>query len=423
MFNRENITLIALIFWIAVVVFYFIRTPTDVRSSDHWGQANYTKIIATEHRFPKPYEGWITYNPPLYYLVNSLIAPSYFKTNIDTHKNCVRVMSIVYGVLTLLITLWLVQQVSTDRWIQLLATLFVCTTPQHLIVFSTYNNDSLSTLLSVSTIALSYKLHKKWSNLYAFYLLLVSAAGNYTKHTFLWCVLTICIICWVNILRRGLSFARNEFKIILTLLLSLILLSPWLIFHNYRYSGKILPFNVESKLFPKKLTAEIIINNFKERMKVPILQESRETWKDPFVHPQGGMHSKKPNYWSMMFVHSIISTWSYDNPSFTFIYFLLLLHLFIGIVALINSLKSSTTKLAVFVIFVIHGIQISYYLTLNDCFDLGWATAYRYICWSRTCWAMLIANALLNCPLLDKILRIGIISNLFFLMTVTGSGW
>ena len=309
---NKNLLLIALVVWLIIAISYLNRTGPEVRSTDWWGHLPYTKIIATEHRRPKPQEGWQTYNPPLYYIINSFIATSKIKTNDYTHKQSVRLASILYGIIVLIIIYWFLKQVTQDKLAQILTLLFIGTTPNYIFVFSIYNNDSLVTLFCVLLLFLCYKLNIKWSWKLAICFLIAAVAAIYTKYTALWCILTLCILNLLPILNKKLP-SKNQIKIISILIFSTALLLPWLVFHNYRYSHKLFPFN-DYSIFAKKITPGFIVNNAFERLKIPVLQEPKNTWDDPYIHSCEGKSTKRPNYWSIVFVHSVINEWTFLKP-------------------------------------------------------------------------------------------------------------
>ena len=101
-FIRNNKVLqIALALWFIIGVIVLKQIPYEHFCHDcaaHW---DHTKIIVNEHRLPKPGEGWEMHQQPLYYLLASLITPKALNTNISFHVNCVRVLSIVFGAITL----------------------------------------------------------------------------------------------------------------------------------------------------------------------------------------------------------------------------------------------------------------------------------------------------------------------------------
>lgn len=413
---NKNLILVTLAIWLIVSVVYFCRTPPKTRSTDWWGHPIYTKIISQKHRFPKPHEHWQTYNPPLYYIINSFISPSYFKTNITIHKNRVRLLSILYGAITLWIILWLLKQTSENKMAQFLAALFISTTPNFVMIFTTYNNDSLNTMLCVGLIALAHKLNKNWSWKYGLILLIVATAAAYTKYTSLWCFLTVCILCCTNLLFKKFP-SKNQLKIISIFILAFCLFTPWLIFRNYGQTKKFFPFN-DYSIFNKKVSLGLILNNAKERLKIPVLQQPPNTWNNPFVDPQGNP-GKKFNYWSMTFIHSVINEWSYTFPPEELIYLLLWVHLIVNLITLRKVFDLNITKQAFLSILVIHLIHLIYFLTLRESYGLATAISYRFIAWSYAAWAILYSKGLSGKEYWSYILRriflIGIILQVYFL--------
>lgn len=144
--NKYFILFIVLFIWLTVASVYAYRSVWFHRSSDHWGQLQYAEIIVRENRLPFPREGRVTYNPPLYYFINSLLFPESIKGNNTLHINSVRAMSIVYGAIAIVFMWWLLNLIGLNPCSQMVSLLFVSTTPMFVFEFSTYNNDSLSTI-------------------------------------------------------------------------------------------------------------------------------------------------------------------------------------------------------------------------------------------------------------------------------------
>src|SRR3990167_6545068 len=105
--NKYLTLFIVLFIWLTVASVYACRSVWFHRSSDHWGQLQYAEIIVRENRLPTPREGWITYNPPLYYFINSLLFPESIKSDKILHINSVRAMSIIYGAIAIAFMWWL----------------------------------------------------------------------------------------------------------------------------------------------------------------------------------------------------------------------------------------------------------------------------------------------------------------------------
>jgi len=60
---------VVLLLGLGVRVWYFLDTPYLVRAHDVEAHINYLRVLALEGRRPTPAESWLSYHPPLYYLV------------------------------------------------------------------------------------------------------------------------------------------------------------------------------------------------------------------------------------------------------------------------------------------------------------------------------------------------------------------
>ena len=85
-----------LIVWVLFAFLFIARTPSGAFTYDYHGHMEHTRILYDEHRLALPREGWESYQPPLYYIVNVLFSP-----HRPSHSFQVRLMSVLYGVLTL----------------------------------------------------------------------------------------------------------------------------------------------------------------------------------------------------------------------------------------------------------------------------------------------------------------------------------
>lgn len=77
--------------WLLVGAFYIVRTDGRLQH-DLRGHVEYTQRIYRDKALPSPYQGWQTYHPPLYYLVNQFAFPGDRR-----HMGIVRFMSVLYG--------------------------------------------------------------------------------------------------------------------------------------------------------------------------------------------------------------------------------------------------------------------------------------------------------------------------------------
>ena len=101
---------------VAVRLAYLRVTPFSLRTHDGEGHIEYVEYILRHHSLPGPYDGWVFYHPPLYYVLGALtwrVITSMGITSYHTILRGLQLQSMVYqlgfvafGILT------------TDLWIQ-----------------------------------------------------------------------------------------------------------------------------------------------------------------------------------------------------------------------------------------------------------------------------------------------------------------
>ena len=162
--TRHYPPFIAAVVWLSLASMTVLRTLDDDLSHDFSGHVHYTQYIAEHKRIPPPEEYFESYQPPLYYLLNSLVFPTSLH-----HVRWVRFMSVVSGCIALWLIAWLLDHQGVAVSVQLIVLLFMATTPAYLFLFMGYNNDALSTLLGTSMIVLGYRLLHDWRRREAFF--------------------------------------------------------------------------------------------------------------------------------------------------------------------------------------------------------------------------------------------------------------
>ena len=417
MIANKTILIIVLGLWILIVAIYLNNTPLETRSHDWDAHLQYTEIIVNQHHLPKPYEGYHTYHSPLYYLIISAILPPQFRTDPANHHRFARVLSVVFGVLTIVIMAWGIERLTKDKFVELLVLLFITTTPKFVITFSTYNNDSLSTLLCVLVMAICYQLYKNWSWKLAIKLLVVATASIYTKYTSVFCFAVIFLICCKNLLQQKFS-GLIQIRIIVILLLSTVLFTPWMVFHNYQYTGKLVPTSFDSKINPQFNLGEIN-NTLSTVFKNPLSNQFPHEWDAPWAHPYERPETKQHDYPAFVFVTSVLSEFILQTPNINFIWTILWIHLFAYILGIREIFRSTITKLSAYFILLSHLIHIvnisRVTVPVFGCF-----MDFRYICWTWAAWAILYASAFSNKSewswILSRLLVIGIFIHIYILV-------
>ena len=416
--EKNKIVIFAITVWVIVALGYLNQNQRPQRCMDFWGHVEYTSIIANDMIFPSPSHGWETFQPPLYYLINSYIAPNTFKTDNTIHIRYVEYLSVFYGAVVLWIIYWFLGKFCIDPKIQLIVLLFIATTPKFAFVFSSYNNDSLAILLSIATLAFTYKLYYDWSVRYATLLLLVATAAHYTKYIALISTAAAFLICFKDLVLKK-SLGQNQKKVLVILMASVILLVPWLKFHNYKYSGEYFPSNIKGigdqdglRLPKDKFLLDIV-------SPTAILEMREHKWEDPFHHVWSTeVSTKKSDYWSSSFINSIYGETSFKEPGLLVAWLLFWIHLFSRVSGLKIMLKSGVNKIAGILILVAHLGQIAIIFTAPYAPSMD----YRLIGWTWLPWAILYANFLTQktpwSELLKRVLIVAICVQSYTLFTI-----
>lgn len=425
--SHRTILEIVILTWTVIVLVYLVRTPVADRTHDLVGHLGYTKIVAQEKRLPSQLESTQSNNPPLYYLVNSLVAPKSLKsggTDKTVHIQYTKLLSVIYGVVTLLLIGNFLKRIAVPPLVILLILLFVGTTPEFVFVFTSYNNDSLAVLLSVALLVSLWSTYNNWSLWKMLVTLIIAICGLYVKCSMIFCLLSVILICLIKI-ARGVTVDKKLVKILAILLTSIVLFLPWLIFHEGsiflmgRSSGRI---NMSSVLLKG-------IERLSTVLKIPVLQTNNKEWKKPWVYPVtkdniDSIHvsSKSFDYLSYIFVTSVIGEYEFKSPGIRVIWFLLGVHLFVYAVAVSGSFSSSVTKLAFGLIVlshITHMLSLAFYETPI----LGYTMDYAHIFWSLLCWTILYSSAAQSkreivSSVFSCLLLVGTIIHLYVLMTV-----
>ena len=424
----EKFQIIALIIWLLVAVNYLFHTPIGHRNHDFWGHIEYSQIIAKEHRIPTPYEKWQAFQPPLYYLICSVIAPaSLLQEDKTIHIRLVQLMSVFFGLITVWIISWFLQKSNNkfSSFSKFITLLFVVLTPKFVFIFSTYNNDSLVTFLIIASIALTYSLYNNWSWEKAFLLFIVSTAAAYTKFSSLTAILAIIIVLCRSLLNLRLP-NNNEMKIIITLLVSLVFLCPWLILHNQKLTGKLFPNNAENGL-GEFLTVNDDRSLDKVFFRIPFFQQDLHEWEDPWAYGHTHIENKKHDYLGFSFITSIYGETIFETPSIITVWILVWIHLIFYLAGLKYVFKTNITKLSGMIILMSHFGQAVYIFLSKS--PPACTMDFRYIAWSLLGWSVLYKEAIsssisfLSSILLTRLMLVGIIIQIYFLVTCTGNNF
>lgn len=322
--------------WLLVGAAYIMRTDGRLQH-DLRGHVEYTQRIYRDKALPSPYQGWQTYHPPLYYLVNQLAFPDGRR-----HIGIVRFMSVLYGgifgALCLLACRWMVGR----EGVGILATSYLMSTPAVIQLFSSYNNDSLTMVLSASFLMLlwSYWRTGRWR--YWVLSVVIGTLAVYTKFSAIYLLLSVVIVVGVTVCLRILPF-RKAFVIAGAICIPGIILLPWLYFHNYCSTGKLFPHNVEVPTGRIMVAATMENNGGVVRFLLAPPGISWTRWDSPYAIGRGkdnGWDWTKKDLGSSTLVTSVLGEFDYSSvarrhPGLTEIFAWLALGLRLGLVVLL----------------------------------------------------------------------------------------
>lgn len=321
--------------WALVAVLYIARSPGGAFAHDFPGHRQYTQILALEHRLPHPREGVECYQPPLYYLLNVLLLP-----RAAGHIFIVRVVSVLYGVLTLGLVAGILRRLEVPDETQFLALGLLATTPAFLFLFTTYNNDALATLISVAMLAVAYELFAHWKPRNLILLGALAGIGVYVKLTALVLLAVLMIVLAFLSLTHRWPF-RRFWKVGGVLLAAACLLIPWLIGHNLRLTGRLFPSPPDYEPFaPLRLPAGPL-----RTLLTPPGWTAGE-WADPFTHMWDATGNKNSSYVAYLFLTSIFGEQTLGFFPRAIARALACLHGFLWISASVLAWRSAKGRLA-----------------------------------------------------------------------------
>lgn len=365
--------------WFLFAFLFIARSPAGAFSHDFRGHVQFTQILYSERRIPLPREGWETYQPPLYYLINTLFSPER-----PSHTFQIRLMSALYGILTLLLITRLLARYAILPSAQLIVLAFVASAPSFIFMFTTYNNDSLATLLSVAILVTAHAWILEGRRRSVIFLGVLILAGLYTKLTVVFPLAALCMILGLLGLFRKLPWKRIV-PVFGAVGLGTLLLSPWLLGHNYRHTGLLTPtpadFPVDSRVRLPQTALRTVLT--------PPLWNSQE-WKDPFAHLWGEAHHKKNSYLSYLFVTSIFDEYTFASLPPALPWAIVFLHGILLITALGRANSSAIGRLCLG--FIVLGIVFLTSLIFRS--PYASYMDFRYIAWLWLPGALLYATHL-----------------------------
>ena len=395
-----------LLIWFFIAGTYLFRTPDHIRTHDFEGHIRYTQIVSQEHRLPRPYEMIEACQPPLYYALNSLLLPgSRF------HVKIVRSFSLLYGALALVLMLSLLNDFKIHPALQVLAVGFVASTPKYVMLFTTYNNDALIAVLSMTTFLVFLRLRQRWTWTKALLLGSLVVLSLYTKHTVFFLLIPLFLILLYDYVGNPLR-RRTALRTGLVCALACLSIGPWVFLRSYPQTGQLFPNNFHT------LGSFMRIDGSPLRILAPPLTVFE--WDDPSVYgrtmtvpsPRAG------NFWAFFFTTSVVGEYIYTVPRVSVVWFLLGLHLTVSGAALWAILTHPEARIPGFA--ALAGVLLLALMTLKAPFSPH--MDFRHVAWVSLPFALLLACALqssLPSPALGRTLvrsmEAGIAVHIFFL--------
>jgi len=144
---------------VAVRLAYLWVTPFSLRTHDGEGHIEYVEYILHHHSLPGPYEGWVFYHPPLYYILGALTWRLITSVGITSHHTILRALQlqsmayqlgfVVFGILT--IDLWIQRlpdstfgrRLLSRSGLRALCAALVCLWPSAVVHSARVGNDDL----------------------------------------------------------------------------------------------------------------------------------------------------------------------------------------------------------------------------------------------------------------------------------------
>lgn len=397
--NQNKVIFIVLLVWLMIADVYSSHTRYDERSHDFPGHVYYTQHIFNQHKLPHPNSINEAHNPPLYYLIDSIILPNNLNSTRENHINAVRFLSVIYGSIFLFVIWKLINRISSNNILNLFILLFTLTTPKFIFAFTTYNSDALSLMFCSLLIFYSTEYYFEPTKKNKLLLLIFSTLGFYTKFTIAFLMASIASIALI-IQFKNIK-VREYFKNILQIFsLAIVFLSPYLFFHNYALTNKLFPKNFTEMLYPKFELINFINSIYSVTLR-PIINFNLNEWKEPWIYPWAYLHgyenpsTKVFDYFGFTFVTSIIGEYTLIKPDKLVIWIIFFLHLLIILIALQFSKKTLLVKLSFMLILFVHLIHILtmgfFKIPVYPC-----TMDYRYICYLWVPWAIVYSSVKLG---------------------------
>jgi hypothetical protein len=353
---------LVLFIWIFTAIgFTNSRAKTWAYTVDMWGHVEYTRYIQDHLSFPSPYYGWETYQPPLFYVINY----TFFHPESVNHIKIVDYSCLAYGTVFILTLFWLLSQYGIKDLTQFLVVLAISSTPNFFIIFTEYNNDGLFLMLAGIIICLSKQnlLNSPKNRFFSLGLItFLMIATLYVKYTAM--LFFISYLIYLLYLRiKKIVSSKTVFLYLGMIGITIIAFSPWIYFHNFKDTGKLLPTN-----FDKNVSKPIPSNLKSFTYSFPFLNNGE------LIQP----FSNHINLISNEFVEMIYGEWWLGNDNTIQLAWLIYwLTLILTISILLKNIFLKIVKENIVLILLGFISVISYYLVSPDFTSLN----VRYIYW------------------------------------------
>jgi len=359
----------------------FVRiTPDDAFSHDFEAHLEYTRLVAREHRLPSPTEARETFQPPLYYLLASLLRPG-----AADHVRQVRLVSVALGGVTLALAACALGRLAVGPIVTATVLLFLATTPKFLFLFTSYNNDALATAVAVAVAVLAHRLWRGWRWPLGGLLVVTVGAGAYTKSTVLFAVAAIgAVVALAGVKQDPGEGRRSAVRILGALALGVGCFAPWAVLHNHRLSGSFFPVPCE------QMPAGLLLPEAPLRTILTPPAITSGEWADPFTHQWDETDNKKSSYLAYLFVTSVLGEFNLTEPGEQAVWLLLWLHLFVYVWAARRAWRAAAGRAALGALVLTFALFASYLFRCPyaPCMD------YRFVAWTWLPWAVVYSEAL-----------------------------
>lgn len=417
---NKKVLFVSLIIWLLISINYINRTIYFQRSHDFQAHLDYSHFIALKKRIPNGHEIVEAHNPFLYYLITSNISKqSLLSKDKTTHIYNIRLLSIFFGLIAISVSWFLLGQLNLSSINLLILLTYLYTTPKFLFIFSTYNNDSLSALLSFIGCLFTYMLYKSWSKINIISFFLISVLGLHTKHTFL-IFLSALLIGFTILSLIGKSKFENKLityskKMLILIITSLITIAPYFYFNNIKPTGKFFPSANDSYVSDRHHTIHSFYQNIVKRIQIPKFTNEPWVWQ-PNDSKNGDYNYS--DFLTVAFITSVIGEYTYYKPEVLIFWIILWIHLFLYLFPLSLINKDLLIRL-LFGVIVIH---YTLFLSLLG-FVFDYRSCYldfRYLSASYLPWIMIIGltlNKLKAKSMLLALLLTGIFIHFYIILS------